>query len=110
LAEIERVHRVPEAESLAKDDTHHWRGRLAELISSGQAVHEWDEFMVALIPLEDRFRAVYRELHWQRDKAVAQAKQELETAGVPTRGLFVYECQGYSGQKVVSDAHDARLR
>ena len=94
LEEIQRAEGIAGTEPLAQEDAQGWRGALQTLVGDGQAAHEWDCFMAAYTPLRERHRGVYQTLHQQRDDAAAQARQELETAGVPTNALLVYECQG----------------
>jgi len=94
LEEIQRAEGIAGTEPLAQEDAQGWRETLGTLVDNGQAAHEWDRFMTAYMPLRERYRGVYQTLHQQRDDAVAQAGQELETAGVPTNVLLVYECQG----------------
>lgn len=94
LQEIERAEGIAGTEPLTQDDAQGWRETLRTLVDNGQAAHEWDRFMTAYTPLRERHRGVYQTLHQQRDDAVAQARQGLEIAGVPTNALLVYECKG----------------
>ena len=95
LEEIERAEGVPGTEPLAQEDARRWRERLAKLVASGRAAHEWENFTTALMPLQERFREVYTALHQQRDEATAQARERLEAAGVPMKNnLLPYECRG----------------
>jgi hypothetical protein len=95
LEESERAEGVPGTTPLTQEDARQWREQLAELVASGRAAHEWEDFTAALIPLQERFREVYEALHQQRDESTAQAKERLETAGVPVRNtLLPYECRG----------------
>jgi len=94
LEEIQRAEGIAGTEPLTEKDAQGWKEMLQTLVDSGQAAHDWDRFMAAYTPLRERYRGVYQTLHQQRDEAVAQARQELETAGVPTNALLVYECQG----------------
>lgn len=95
LEAIQRAEGIAETEPLAQEDARVWRETLQTLVTSGQAAHKWDRFMAAYTPLRERYRGVYQTLHQQRDNAVAQARQQLESAGVPTQALFTYECQGF---------------
>ena len=94
LEEIQRTEGISGTEPLAKEDAQGWRETLQTLVAAGRAAHEWDRFTAAHTPLRERYRQVYQALHRQRDDAVAQARQRLESAGVPTQALFAYECQG----------------
>jgi len=94
LEEIERAKGIAGTDPLTQDDAQGWRETLRTLVDNGQAAHEWDRFMAAYTPLRERHRGVYQTLHQQRDDAAAQARQELEAAGVPTNALLAYECQG----------------
>jgi hypothetical protein len=94
LEEIERATGVPGTDPLHEEDAQRWRERLSRLIDSGRAAHEWEAFAAALTPLQERFREVYAALHQQRDEAVADAQERLESAGVPLRNnLHPYECE-----------------
>lgn len=95
LEQIERAEGIPGTDPLAQEDALHRRERLAELVASGQAAHEWENFTAALIPLQERFREVYTALHQQRDEATTRARERLEAAGVPVKNnLLPYECRG----------------
>jgi hypothetical protein len=94
LEEIERATGVPGTDPLHEEDAQRWRERLSRLIDAGRAAHEWEAFAAALTPLQERFREVYAALHQQRDEAVADAQERLESAGVPLRNnLHPYECE-----------------
>ena len=94
LNEIDRAQGVRGSEPLTEENSLSWRERLQELVESGSAAHEWDEFTSALTPLQERFKSAYTSLHKKRDRAVGEARQKLEAVSAPVQPLFTYECQG----------------